>query len=446
MQDEEMDNMDELIREASNSHHPAYDDKAWEKMEALLDKHLPLKNNRRRRHAIFFLLLLFIAGAAFFATLFLYQTEHEKDTVSVESKPTDILSRGSTSNGRPADGHLITKASKISKDISPGFLQGISKKETRENLKKSSRDYHPGINQGGIRASSSGAISDITNEKDIIIKTDQSLPEKDEPDLNINKNRIPASSTPGANDQPLNTTIPTVKNDSTGMVVKKETTAAATPIPSGKPTSKKAIKKGFANNFAVNLSAGPELSFVRLGDPGKGRINYGIGLSYSFANRITVRSGFYIAKKIYTAKPGDYHPPAWYWTYNTDLKKVDADCNVYEIPLAASYNFKQRKNHNWFAGIGFSTFLMKKETYNYLYKDAWGQTMNKSWTLLNGEHHYLSVLTISGGYQYRVNDHFSISAEPYLKLPLHGIGFGKINLNSGGLLFTASIRPFAKRK
>ena len=48
MQDEEMDHMDEIIREASKSHHPVYDDKAWDKMEALLDKHLPVKKDRRR--------------------------------------------------------------------------------------------------------------------------------------------------------------------------------------------------------------------------------------------------------------------------------------------------------------------------------------------------------------------------------------------------------------
>jgi hypothetical protein len=33
-------------------------------------------------------------------------------------------------------------------------------------------------------------------------------------------------------------------------------------------------------------------------------------------------------------------------------------------------------------------------------------------------------------------------AEPYLELPLNGIGFGKINLNSTGLLFTLVVKPF----
>ena len=35
--------MDHIIREAANNHHPAYNDKAWEKMEKQLDKQLPQK-------------------------------------------------------------------------------------------------------------------------------------------------------------------------------------------------------------------------------------------------------------------------------------------------------------------------------------------------------------------------------------------------------------------
>ena len=51
------------IREAAENHHPAYDEKAWEKMEKLLDKHLPQKKDDRRR-IIFFLLLFLLLGGA----------------------------------------------------------------------------------------------------------------------------------------------------------------------------------------------------------------------------------------------------------------------------------------------------------------------------------------------------------------------------------------------
>ena len=31
------------------------------------------------------------------------------------------------------------------------------------------------------------------------------------------------------------------------------------------------------------------------------------------------------------------------------------------------------KKHNWFIAGGFSSYLMKKETYGLLYENAWGQ-------------------------------------------------------------------------
>src|SRR5258705_7399741 len=58
MQNGDLNNMDKKIKAAADSHFPAYDDKAWEKMEVLLDKHLPQQKDDRRR--IFFLLFLFL--------------------------------------------------------------------------------------------------------------------------------------------------------------------------------------------------------------------------------------------------------------------------------------------------------------------------------------------------------------------------------------------------
>jgi hypothetical protein len=54
------------------------------------------------------------------------------------------------------------------------------------------------------------------------------------------------------------------------------------------------------------------------------------------------------------------------------------------------------------------------------------------------------VVNLSGGYQYHFSKRFSLLAEPYLKMPVSGIGFGKVKLNSAGVLITASLRPFAR--
>jgi len=60
------EDFDKKIKLAAEQHHPAYDEKAWLKMEKLLSKYLPVQKNDRRR-AFFLLLLsvLLIGGGAF---------------------------------------------------------------------------------------------------------------------------------------------------------------------------------------------------------------------------------------------------------------------------------------------------------------------------------------------------------------------------------------------
>jgi len=81
MLDEEMDN---IIRQAAEQHHPSYDNKAWDKMEQLLDQHLP-QSKDRRGFAFFLVLALLIGGGLFVAGYYFVGNKKEK-VASVESK------------------------------------------------------------------------------------------------------------------------------------------------------------------------------------------------------------------------------------------------------------------------------------------------------------------------------------------------------------------------
>ncbi|HQX73879.1 MAG TPA: hypothetical protein PK298_13305, partial [Chitinophagaceae bacterium] len=59
----QFEDFDKKIKEAAEHHHPAYDEMAWDKMEKLLDKHLPQKEDKKRRFIFFLLLFLFLGGA-----------------------------------------------------------------------------------------------------------------------------------------------------------------------------------------------------------------------------------------------------------------------------------------------------------------------------------------------------------------------------------------------
>jgi hypothetical protein len=200
------------------------------------------------------------------------------------------------------------------------------------------------------------------------------------------------------------------------------------------------------SNLFFSVSVGPDFSSVGIGQTGKLQPVFGAGIGYKISKKVSVRTGFYTARKIYSADPEDYHPPYNFWAYYPNLKTIDANCKVYEIPVVVDYTISQNKKRNWFVSAGLSSLLMKKETYDYYFKPNSSPTyITYSKTLVDQNKHYFSVLDLSGGYTRKVNKNFSLRAEPYAKFALTGVGYGKVKLNSGGVLFSAIITPFARK-
>ncbi|MEI9808879.1 MAG: hypothetical protein WDO16_14000 [Bacteroidota bacterium] len=213
----------------------------------------------------------------------------------------------------------------------------------------------------GIRKQTPGVTQPVDKQKQ---ETGSSEKKSTEPvtDKTVIAKTVPAGN---KNDQPVLAVNDQAAKNKTSLPVKDSTVE----LPTAK-TEKALAKKSSntkANTFFFSLSAGPDISSVGLGNPGKVKLLTGVGVGYTFKDRLTIRTGFYSSRKIYEAKPADYKPsvapinPAY-------LQSISADCKVYEIPLNLSYHFGRSAKHSAFASAGLSSFLMKKETYDYLYE------------------------------------------------------------------------------
>ena len=459
MQDEEID---KLITDAANQHHPPYDDKAWGKMEALLDQHLPQKKDKRRY--VFFILLFLLLGGALGTVILQPWKNISNNTASagVQQPIAIIAATGDNAAGntnKPVSSTPEKTSGEFVKDLevtssstvittsstqteaSP--LLVIGKKGSGEN--KSARSSSVAYTKKGR---TSIRVKNAATGEDIADNNDKSLSSYATKILNTDK----VKTTDQTADDEVVTTAATEKLQTD--LIKKGTdsskkTASSPETETLKKTTaakgnKKKTDKSFARNFAVTATAGTDMSYIELSKNGKTEFLYGAGLTYYIGKHLRVGAGMYTTKKIYTAAPYQYKFAGG--TAYPNLTGIDANCKVYEIPVSVYYNFGAVKKHNWFGGTSISSLLMKKETYDYLYKTPAGQTYNYVKTINNENKHYFSVLTLSGGYQYNLSTHFSFLAEPYLKLPLTGIGAGKIKLNSTGLLFTAVYKPFSRSK
>src|SRR5258707_1119919 len=79
MQSEEFDIK---IQQAADHHHPNYDEKAWTKMEKLLDKHLPQKKDDNRKVIVFLLLFLLLGGAG--TVLLINKSHHSSQSLAAK--------------------------------------------------------------------------------------------------------------------------------------------------------------------------------------------------------------------------------------------------------------------------------------------------------------------------------------------------------------------------
>jgi hypothetical protein len=433
------DEYDKKIKEAAEHYHPAYDDTAWEKMSQLLDEHLPQKKQRRK---IFFILpsLLLVAALVFFVVM----NNGKKDASNIAQ---NVSSKNNTEKTLVEKPVLNSKEKKSS-------LSAESTTNSLHSKKTEAKNDHQSISVTTQKANKTASNSfDQIKKEASVLNSDLAAKENElKQPVSINKNdenNKAVSSAEVKSSASNNDSKPVISDENNSAPNKVGEEKVATKNEKEKTTS--AIKKSkktnssFADNFGVSVSAGPDISGVHANKIGKLTAVFGAGLQYSISKHFSIRSGFYVSKKIYSVEGNDYDLPGGNPNY-AYLENVNANCTVYEIPVKADYHFARIKNHNWFISTGLSSYLMKKENYDYYYKTVSGEIYEKDWTVNNKNKHFFSVLSFSGGYEYFFNKQFSFAAEPYINLPLKGVGVGKVKLNSGGILFTLKMKPFIKEK
>ncbi|HLY68147.1 MAG TPA: hypothetical protein VKR53_00375, partial [Puia sp.] len=162
----------------------------------------------------------------------------------------------------------------------------------------------------------------------------------------------------------------------------------------------------------------------------------GILLGYQLNKKLSIESGFMFDKKYYYTD-GKYFSTAKINIPSTiSILNANGDCYMFELPVNIKYNWTSTAKSNWFSTIGFSSYFMKKENYNYEYEYAgWppnnGLFGSKSYS--ESTANWFSVINLSGGYTHTLGKAGSLRIEPYLKVPLQKLGVGNLSIWSTGI-------------
>jgi hypothetical protein len=182
--------------------------------------------------------------------------------------------------------------------------------------------------------------------------------------------------------------------------------------------------------LSVSITVAPDFTGTGQAGSVKSGAGAGVHLEYFFMKRLSLLSGAFYSKKNYLAG-GDFSPYGESWQHGYAPDYVDASCGVIDIPLNLRYYVVQKNRHSFFVSTGASSYLMQREEYYMVYDDYYYD--DYTYEVQNENKHFMAVWNLSLGYEHAIAQRWSLQAEPFLKIPLRGVGAGTAKLNSMGL-------------
>jgi hypothetical protein len=189
------------------------------------------------------------------------------------------------------------------------------------------------------------------------------------------------------------------------------------------------------NKFYAGLIGGLNATSIKFQKVDNTSFDLGVLLGYRIGKKWGMEGGLLLNKKFYYTK-GEYFntdkirsfmPP------NSEIASVNGDCSMWEIPLSIRYDFKAAANQSLFVTAGVSSYLMNSEDYNYVYYyPSTGQTWDYYKSYPSNSKYLLSNLQLSAGYTFKLGKSSALRFEPYIKVPMKGMGIGSIHLQSAG--------------
>jgi hypothetical protein len=196
------------------------------------------------------------------------------------------------------------------------------------------------------------------------------------------------------------------------------------------PVKKQKIKN---KNFYVGAIGGLDLTTVSFQQTSDVGYHFGGIAGYSFSKKWSVEVGFIVEKKSYYTDGEHFDKSGLHLGPNTTVVSVDGDCKMFEIPFSVKYDIRNTYKSNFFVTGGFSSYIMKKEDYEMVYQYGSGSRATHYYPYENSSKNFFAELRITGGYAIKLPQQFSFRIEPYLNIPVAGVGYGKLHLMSAGL-------------
>jgi hypothetical protein len=400
-------NMEELFRKAADNYPLRVDDPQWDKVAAVVTSKpvaRPPRKNALRVAAGLLLLLLFL----FLADGIL--TGVRKTPGSKAAAPSSANNTNSADDNNKGEG--------IAKDHNTGVhaSRGDNKLHRQTGSRMNTLQIDSRIN-ARINTKTSGTTASSTlpmagKSKKLIEREAENTAEF------------------------VETSAPTIERLRISPLFepKRLPLARTTPDETGKPA---AIKNQPANGPAglyVGAITGPLFNEVKNQGLKKTGFSLGVIAGYRLKNRVALEAGLLFAKKPYYSAGQFFNADKISGSMPQGMQILSLEgCNyAWEVPVKVKYDFFQRGNSSFFSSAGITSYIMTNEKNDYLVSvNGVQQTMISSYS--NKSRSFAATLDISAGYEHKIGRGKYFRIEPYIQIPLKGMGVGAMQMTSTGL-------------
>ncbi len=215
-----------------------------------------------------------------------------------------------------------------------------------------------------------------------------------------------------------------------------------TPV-NGKNKNKETVfNPGKQKGIYLGLIAGLDFSKVQSTSFENSGFDVGLIFGFKLSSGLSVESGFTHNQKKYTSEGKSFSMNKVSSTMPSGMiiKDLASKSSIIEIPVKIKYNLVNRRESGFFVSGGVSAYIITKEKNNY------NVTLNGTEEKVTGtyekdDYRLPAVANISAGYEHKISKHINIRVEPFLKIPLQGMGVGSLPVTSTGVHFGV-IRQF----
>lgn len=457
--------LDDLFRESARDSVPEYDESAWDKMESLLDESDKDKGGGAFiKPLIFSTIILLMLSLAYFtkvkwgkeASIGINNSEYESvvevnqnekkqsenkitnlkgKTTSIEEKALlnkknkSIINLEADKSNKQTDRVILNNndLNKINNKSSIGKIETVNNK-----LIKEQRSSFSAVVKAKV------IIVNVSRELDKVLKKDNSklgnTLKGDEPLLgDLAKNNV----------RKVDLEASDLKEQLNLLAIKSfEPFKANFRFPSLMAPSKIIVenesteiaKWGLRLAISPDFSTVPENSFFKIGH------NWAATIEYRINDHWAIQTGVIKSLKFYNANPDQYLWPVRWGSRPVELNQIDASCNMLDIPINIRYDISSGKNR-WFAQTGLTSYLMLNEKYDYVFANNYSNVIWDSWEGKTG-FYGAAVANFSFGLEKKFSKRLTFQAEPFLKIPLANVGFGKVKLLTTGLFISSKYTLF----